>query len=86
MSTQFYYLRTTAYQDYVSGRRAPSKLGRAGVAHLVSRAQTESFNTTNWDELKAIERGMLSCALASEIPVIMTDSSTYGKKYLAVAY
>lgn len=86
MTTQFYYFRTTGSKDQASGRRAPSPLGKAGVAHLVDRAQSETFNKENWEELKAIERGMLSCALANEIPVIITDSPTYGKKYLAVAY
>lgn len=86
MNTQFYHFRTTAYQDYVSGRRAASPLGKSGVSVLVSRAQNETFNTENWEELKAIERGMLCCALANEIPVIMTKSPTYGTKYLAVSY
>jgi hypothetical protein len=86
MNTQFYYLRTTGSRDFVSGKHVPHQLGQNGVNSLVAQVLSGTFSSDNWEDLKAIERTILSVALANEVPVIITDSPIYGKKYLAVAH
>jgi hypothetical protein len=83
----FYYFKTTAVNEFnASAKTVPCQLGRKGVSTLISSLEGKIFDSTNWDNLKAIERTILSVGKEAEMSLLTKESTYYGKKYLAIAY
>lgn len=83
----FYFFKTTAVNNFnASAKTVPCNLGVKGALELIGKAQDGTFNTSNWDELKAIERTILSIGKEAEMMLLTSESSYYGKKYIAIAW
>lgn len=83
----FYFFKTTAVNDFnASARTVPCNPGVKGVLELIGQAQDGSFDTSNWDELKAIERTILQHGKEREMLLLTSESSYYGKKYRGITW
>lgn len=83
----FYFFRTTAvHPSDTSNERVPCNAGSKAVTELILSTKDRTFKTSEWDNLKAIERTILSVGKEAEMMLLTTESSFYGKKYIAIAY
>lgn len=81
----FYYFRTTAVNTFnASAKTVPCKLGAKGVTDLINSLHGKVFTNETWDELKAIERTILSVGKEAEMLLLTSESSVQGKKYEVV--
>lgn len=83
----FYNFRTTAVNQFnASAPMVKCAIGRKGVTDFINSIKDRKFTTDNWDELKAIERTILSIGKEAEMNLLTQESRYYGKKYIAIAY
>jgi hypothetical protein len=82
----FYFFKTTAVNQFDASAKTVPALGRKDVIRLIGEAQDGEFTPANWNDLKAIERTILSVGKEAEMSFLVSESSFYGKKYIAVTF